>query len=280
MIRVSRPRPESPVPLDHLERLEPLEQPVNDSPALHAATAAEWLKLRTTRGPWLVLAAAQLIVAAGVSGLVVSDSGKLADPATQTQAVAHVGLVSVLTLVFGILAVAGEYRHKTVTDTYLSTPRRGVPVVAKLVVYSLVGAATGVVAGGVALAAAGIWWSAKGVPFSYGAGGVWTTLAGGVVADGLFAAIGVGLGALIPNLTGAIATALGWMAIVEGVVGQLIGAQAARWLPFTAGRAVALAVGAGSKDLLPRWGGGALLAVYAAAFAAIAVATTLKRDVT
>ena len=249
-------------------------------PSLRSAVAAEWLKLRTTRGPWLVLLAAQILVAAGVSGLVVSDSGSLADPGTQTQAAAHVGLVSVLTLLFGIIAVAGEYRHKTVTDTYLSTPRRGLPVVAKLLVYSAVGAATGIVAAGVALGAVGIWWPAKGATFAFGAGGVWTTLAGGVVADALFAAIGVGLGALIPNLTGAIAVALAWMAIVEGVLGQLIGSGAARWLPFTAGRAVALAVGAGSQDLLPRWGGGALLAGYAAAFAAVAVATTLKRDVT
>ncbi|NUP52829.1 MAG: hypothetical protein HOW97_36725 [Catenulispora sp.] len=250
------------------------------APAFAPALAAEWLKLRSTRGPWIILAAAQLIVAGGVSGLVVSDSRKLGQADVQTQAVAHVGLVSALTLVFGILAVAGEYRHKTVTDTYLSAPRRGVPVAAKLCVYSLVGAGTGIVAGAVALAAVAIWWPAKGYSFHFGSGGVWTTLLGGVVADTLFAAIGVGLGALIPNLPGAIAVAFGWMAIVEGIVGQLIGSSAARWLPFTAGRAVALAVGAGSKDLLPRWGGGALLAGYAAVFAAVAVATTLKRDVT
>jgi ABC-2 type transport system permease protein len=125
-----------------------------------------------------------------------------------------------------------------------------------------------------------VWWSAKGLHFDYSSLGTWTTLGGGVAADGLFAAIGVGLGALLPNLTGAIAVALGWMALVEGILGQLLGSGAARWLPFNAGRALALAVGAGSSDLLPRLGGGLVLAAYAAAFAAIAVTTTLKRDVT
>jgi len=249
--------------------------------AYGSAVAAEWLKLRTTRGPWIILGAAQLIVVAGVSGLAASsNSDKLGQSTTQTQAIAHVGLASALTLLFGILAVAGEYRHKTITDTYLSAPDRGLPVTAKLLVYSLLGAATGILAGGVALATAAIWWPAKGHSFSFGSGGVWTTPLGGVVADALFAAIGVGLGALLPNLSGAIAVALGWMAIVEGIVGQLIGTSAARWLPFTAGRAVGLAVGTGSGDLLPRWGGGVLLAGYAAVFAAIAVTTTLKRDVT
>jgi ABC-2 type transport system permease protein len=249
--------------------------------ALPSAISAEFLKLRTVRSPWLLLGAAQLIVVAGVSGLVMSSKATdLPLAETQTQALAHVGLVSILTLVFGVLAVAGEYRHKTVTDTYLSAPDRRSPVIAKLFVYSLIGALTGVVASAVAFGAVAAWWSAKGVSFDYSAAGAWTTLGGGVASDALFAAIGVGLGALMPNLTGAIAVALGWMALVEGILTQLIGTGAARWLPFTAGRALALAVGAGSSDLLPRLGGGLVLAGYAAAFAAIAVTTTLKRDVT
>ncbi|MEZ0064537.1 ABC-2 type transport system permease protein [Streptacidiphilus sp. MAP12-20] len=238
----------------------------------------EVLKLRTVRSPWLLLAACPLLVIAGVSGLVVSSKTAL-DATKQGEALAHVGLSSMFTLVFGILAVAGEYRHKTITDTYLSTPARGRVIGAKLLVYAVLGALAGTAAGLVGLGVAAAWWSDKGVSFVWGDAQMWTTIGGGVAWAAAFAAIGVGVGALVRSLVGAIAVALAWVALVEGVVGQLIG-NLARWLPFNAGQAL----GAGSRamvsgNLLPRWGGGAVLALYVLAFAVLAVTTSMRRDV-
>src|ERR1700730_2859836 len=245
---------------------------------MHSLIRAEMLKLRTVRGPWLVLAAGPVLVIAGISGLVVSG-GDLHDPATQAKALAHVGLTAISPLAFGILAVAGEYRHKTITDTYLSTPARGRVIGAKLLSYALCGALAAVVRAIIGLAAAAAWWSAKGTSFAWGDTAMWTTIGGGIAWNTAFAAIGVGLGALIRNLTGAIAAALAWIALIEGIVGQLIG-NLARWLPFYAGQAL----GAGGKAmlpqaLLPRWGAALVLAAYAAAFAVAAIATSVRRDV-
>jgi hypothetical protein len=80
--------------------------------------------------------------------------------------------MTLLTLVFGITAVAGEYRHKTITDTYLATPRRGRVIAAKFTVYAAVGAVFGL---------------------------LWRTLAGGVACNAAFAAIGVSLGRVDPQ---------------------------------------------------------------------------------
>ena len=245
---------------------------------MHSLIRAETLKLRTVRGPWLILAAGPLLVIAGISGLVVSG-GDLHDPATQAKALAHVGLTAIFPLAFGILAVAGEYRHKTITDTYLSTPARGRVIGAKLVVYAAFGAVSGVVSTLVGLGVAAAWWSDKGASFAWGNSSMWTTIGGGIAWNVAFAAIGVGLGALIRSLVGAVALALAWIALVEGIVGQLIG-NLARWLPFYAGQAL----GAGGKTmlsepLLPRWGAAAVLAAYTAVFAAAAVTTTVRRDV-
>lgn len=245
---------------------------------MHTLIRTEVLKLRTVRSPWLLLAAAPLLVVAGISGLVVSG-GRPPDAATQSQALAHVGLASLFTLVFGILAVAGEYRHKTITDTYLSTPARGRVIAAKLAVYAVFGALAGAVSSLVGLGVAAAWWSGKGASFAWGDAQMWTTIGGSIAWNAAFAAIGVGVGALIRSLVGAIATALAWVALVEGIVGQLIG-NLARWLPFNAGQAL----GAGAKamttgHLLPRWGGGAVLAAYTIAFAVLAVTTTMRRDV-
>jgi ABC-2 type transport system permease protein len=240
---------------------------------------SEFRKLRTVRSPWLLLAAGPLIVIAGITGLVASG-GNIHDPATQNTALAHVGLAAVFTLVFGILSVAGEYRNATITDTYLSSPGRSRIVTAKLTVYGLTGAAAGLTCALVALAVTAAWWSAKGGSFDLSAARTWQTLGGGVAVNIAFAAIGVGLGALIRNLAAAVATALAWIALVEGIAGQLVGSGLARWLPFYASEALDRASLTPATGLLPQWGGGLVLLGYAAAFTVASVITTLKRDVT
>jgi ABC-2 type transport system permease protein len=238
----------------------------------------ELRKLTTIRSPWLLLAAGPVIVVAGITGLVLSGAN-LHDPAIQSRAMAHVGLAAVFTLIFGILAVAGEYRHGTITDTFLSFPGRGRVIAAKLAVYGLAGAAAGLVSSAAALAAAAAWWAARGGAFHLSAASTWQTLAGGVAANCAFALIGVGLGALIRNVAGATALALAWIALIEGIAGQLIGSGLARWLPFYASEALGRAAITATR-LLPQWGGGLVLLGYAAVFAAAAVLVTLRRDVT
>jgi ABC-2 type transport system permease protein len=243
-----------------------------------AAARSELRKITTIRGPWLLLAAGPLLVVAGIAGLVQSGAS-LHDPATQNRALAHAGLAAIFTLVFGILAVAGEYRHATITDTYLSTPRRGRVAAAKLTVYALIGAAAGLVCSATAFGVTAAWWAADGTSVQLSAADGWRTLGGGVAANIGLAAIGVGVGALVRNVVGSVALALAWVAVIEGIVGQLVGSDLARWLPFAASQALDRANITGSR-LLPQWGGGFVLLAYTAIFAGAAIVTTLRRDVT
>lgn len=238
----------------------------------------ELLKLRTIRSPWLMLAATQLVVVAGVSGLFVQGAD-VDDPDTVQGALAHVGLISLFTLVLGIAAVAGEHRHQTITDTYLSTPRRGRVFAAKLGVYSAVGAVFGAMSAVAAIVATAVWLAAKGGSLDLGDAEVWQTLAGGIGWDTAFAAIGVGLGAVVRNLAGAVAAALAWIALVEGIVGQLLGDSAARWLPFRAGSALAAVGMSDGASQLSRPAAALLLTAYIIAFAVAGLAAVTRRDV-
>ena len=240
---------------------------------------SEFRKMGSIRSPWLLLAAGPLIVVAGVTGLIQSG-GNVHDPAEQSRALAHVGLAALFTLLFGLMAVAGEYRQGTITDTFLSCPARGRVISVKLAAYGLVGAAAGLVSSAVAIAVTAAWWAAKGGSFQLTAGGTWLTLGGGVAANVAFAVIGVGVGALIRSFVAAVAAALAWIALVEGIAGQITGPGLARWLPFYASEALGRTNLSPASQLLPQWAGGLVLAGYAAAFAAAAVVTTLRRDVT
>lgn len=235
----------------------------------------EILKLRTIRSPWLMLAAAQAIVLIGVAGQMAQHAG---EPGVVIAATAHVGLASLFPLVLGVLAVAAEYRHRTITDTYLGTPRRARVVGAKLVVYAAVGVLFGVVGSAVALVSSAIWLAITGDPMSWSDTELWRTVGGDIAWNAAFAAIGVGLGALVRNATAAIVAALAWLALIEGLVGQLVGNDLARWLPFSAGGALGR-LPAQLAEGLPQWGGALVLSAYAAAFAALALTFGVRRDV-
>lgn len=238
---------------------------------------AEWLKVRTTRLLHGTLPAAVAISAAGVAGAVVSadDAGALASAHEIREVLGWTGSGALVVLVAGVVLAAGEHRHGTAVDTFLTTPRRDRVVAAKLAVGAAVGLLAGIVTVVASVAVAGAAYAARDATFPLDGGEVWASLAGTLAYTTLFAVLGVGLGSLVRNQVVAVTAALAWIAVVEHIfIGFASGLG--RWLPFEAGQAI---VRTPLDDALPPLAATAVLTLYAAAFALAGIRATATRDV-
>jgi ABC-2 type transport system permease protein len=238
--------------------------------------AAEWLKLRTTRLLYGMIPAAVALALAAVAGAVLSadDVAELESTGGIRDALSVTGTGAILVLVVGILISAGEYRHGTAADTFLTTPRRDRVVAAKLTVGAGVGLAVGVVTSLACLGIASLLYSVEGATFPLGDGEVWLILSGALVYTTLFGILGVALGVLIRNQVPAIASALAWLAVIEHTLVTLI-PDVGRWLPVAAGQAI---VRTNLDDLLSPLAGIAVLAAYGAAIALAGTRVAATRD--
>lgn len=236
--------------------------------------STELLKLRTSRAPWLLIGLQLVLVVAAMSGMAIAQLDFKSPTATRL-ILGHAGMTSIFVLILGILAVAGEYRDGTITDTFLSTPRRSRVIAAKLIVYTGVGLVDGILSALTALIVAALWFSAKGAAFDPASADVWQTLVGVALWMPLYAALGVGLGATVRNLGVAITIALAWIAFVEGIAINLLGGFG-RWLPMASGMALD---NMPQGSLLPQVTGGLVLSAYVVLLAVVAMLATMRSDV-
>lgn len=239
--------------------------------------AAEILKLSTTRAARWVLAVGGLLVALAMSGAIASGGVPLASLGTDDglrTVMEHGGLPAILPLILGVLMTAGEYRHGTAVDTFLTEPRRARAVLAQLTAGALVGLASGVVCAVVAAVTAALWYAAKDVPLSLGSPLAVRSLVGIVAWQALYTVIGVAVGAIVRAQATAMVAAIAWIFIVETAIAGLV-VSLGRWLPATAARALGNAPDAG---LLPQVGAAAVLLGWAVVLSAGAIGATARRD--
>jgi ABC-2 type transport system permease protein len=238
--------------------------------------AAEWLKLRTTRLLYGMIPAAVALSFAAVAGAVLAEDG--VDELESVEGIRRVlsvtGTGAILVLIVGIIISAGEYRHGTVVDTFLTTPRRHLVVVAKLIIGAGIGIAAGVITSLACVGGASILYAVEGASIPFDDAEVWLTLAGAVVYAALFAVLGVALGSLVRNQVLAVAAALAWLAVIEHTLVNLL-PELGRWLPAAAGQAV---VRTPVEELLSPAAGAAVLIAYGAAISLAGVRVAATRD--
>lgn len=188
-------------------------------------------------------------------------------------------VLTIAALLLGILAVAGEYRHRTIVPTLLATPRRARLVVAKLGFQAAFAVAMAGVATAVGVLAGGAYLSSRGVSLGGAAGDVALTAAAVVIVTALYATLGAALAGLVRNQTAAVTGALLWVFVAENALPLLLRNPGLdRWMPGGAADRL-LAVADGAAGTGDAWAALALLAGVALALGGAAVASISSTDI-
>lgn len=224
---------------------ERTDAPAETGSGMATALRTELRKLATTR-LWWILGMVAVAVAVLVTVLTVAGSEASEHPPLDIFTGALIGGVQtayMITAIVGITAVTGEYRHHTATASYLAIPHRGRLISAKLIVLTGYGLFVGVVV------------------------------------------VGVAVGALLRNQIAAVAALLIYLFAIEQTINSIaltrpaypfLPGGAVQALAFSGRRAFGSATGA---ELLNPWLAAVLIVGYAVAITAIAVRTTIRRDV-
>jgi ABC-type transport system involved in multi-copper enzyme maturation permease subunit len=196
----------------------------------------------------------------------------------------------VFPLLIGTLLVTGEFRHKTLTPTFLATPRRGRVIWAKLLAGALFGVLYAVIAIVVAVGPSAAVLAAFGLETGLGSADTWAMLARILLAFVLWVIVGIGVGLVVRNQVAAVVIVLAFTQFVEPLLrfaGAFVTALAdvADYLPGAAsdalvGSSIFTAATTGGDAGLPWWGGALVLLGYGLALTLIGYISGWRRDVT
>ena len=247
---------------------------------MSALVSAEFLKFRTTRA-WIgfLLAAVALtaIAAAGTVGTARDD--QLGTAQLSRDIVSTSLFTALIALMIGIMSVTAEWRHGTVTRTFLVTPRRERVLIAKELWVALLAATLAVLAIVLVLAIAVPWLAVEGSSLKLD-GGVAGLVGRIVIASVLWGTLGVGVGAVVQSQTFALVGAVIWILLVEALITALLGLvdleAVGEYLP---GKALSSFDGT-EEGGLTTWAAGAVSLAWVVALGFLGCVRTARRDVT
>jgi ABC-2 type transport system permease protein len=242
---------------------------------------AELLKLRTTK-----TAVALIGTVLGLVMLISLVATLSADPEAEefnpVDLLGIAGFAQLIALVLGILAVTTEIRHGTITPTLVAQPDRTRVMIAKLVSHLLAGVLLAAIAVGACTAIVLLGLQARDIDSGLSSGDVTRIVVGQIVAGGLWAALGVGFGALVGNQVGAIVGALAWTFLVENLLGVIptFGDWVQKYGINGASNALGSLESEFTGDVLGQVPGGLLFAGYALVFVITGTIMLRRRDIT
>jgi len=250
--------------------------------------ALELFKLRTQRAMTVILLFAFLLSALSFVATAISLNSGVIPGFDLTSEVAQRQLLSAgggttLILVFAVMGITGEYRHRTITSTFLGTPERHRVLIAKLFAYMIVAVAYGTVVACIATGATLAFLSVQDVTMVVGWDKILLDYVRELAVMSLYAGFGLGVGAIIANQVAAMALVL-LEPIGSSVLTGLL-PEVGRWTPTQVATAFgmesdAAVFGGFSQEILAPGAAGFFFLGYVVLFLALAIFVTRKRDIT
>jgi ABC-2 type transport system permease protein len=239
---------------------------------------AEVFKLRTTRSTYgMALGVVGLVTFAAVLHALTLPVDRIGTASAQLTIVFGWGerFGALFAALLGAMSVTGEFRHGTIRPTFLVSPRRTPVILAKVLAATAAGLLLGVIGGLSAAGVSALALSGRGVAVALTSADVVQLGLGTAVAAALWAAIGVGLGALVRSQVPTLVAITAWLLLLETLVVENL-PDVGRFAPGATAQALS---GQSPDELLaPGWAG-AMLVVYAAVAVAVGCWATLRRDV-
>jgi len=241
---------------------------------------AEVFKLRTTRTFYgLVLGALGLVLLI----VILASATAAKDDITLRDVIGISAFAQVFALLLGIIAVTAEFRHGTVTPSLLVVPDRVKLTLAKLGAALLVGLALGIVATGLSALIGSLILNARDIANPDSGSDITKMVIGGIVATALYAALGVGVGAIVRNQVGAVVGALVYLFVLENLltIAKPLRDPVAKYGFGGVGNGLTGAADpTADHPPLDQVPAGLLLAAYCAILLVIGISLMKKRDIT
>ena len=246
-----------------------------------ALVRAELLKVRTVRSWWAYLIVIVLLTGIGAAGEIgSSESENRGTLSFQLGLVDTIGVAVLFAIIVGITIVTTEFRHGTVTPTFLAEPHRERVILAKAIATTVVAIGFALLSLLVLATVAITWLTIVDAQLQLGDAEFLTRTGEQILSTVLWALLGVAIGTAVHSQVAALVGTLIWIFLVEnllvGLLGLLDADGLAEYLPF---HALDAADGTGGDNLLSYGGGVAVSLGWILLLGAFGIWRTGRRDI-
>jgi ABC-2 type transport system permease protein len=238
---------------------------------------SELRKMRSTRTNLGLLAGmVALILLTVLLGGFVPKTAELAGHDDQHGLLSAGTSAALFAALIGVMAITSEFRHGTIRPTFVFTPRRARVIAAKVMASLLMGALFGLAAIGLSFGVGYAVLAIRDIPLELETNHIIWLFVGTPLMTAAWAAIGVGLGALIRNQVFAVIGLIVWAMIIDNLLRTLVPGIGG----YTPVGSSAALVADPTGYVLSASAGALVLVAYVFAFVAAGAVLVARRDVT